>query len=101
MQPSLSELLAQQSVLDRAIQETRASDKAEAVARVRQLMSEHGLTVADLAGKSTAKTGAAGKKVQPKYRDPVSGATWTGRGLKPKWLQAAIATGKSVTDFSI
>ena len=101
MQPSLSELLAQQSALDRAIQETRAADKAEAVARVRQLMSEHGLAVADLAAKATAKTGVTGKKVQPKYRDPVSGATWTGRGLKPKWLQAEIATGKSVTDFAI
>ncbi|MDP9123698.1 MAG: H-NS histone family protein [Pseudomonadota bacterium] len=63
-------------------------------------MSEHGLTVADLA-KAAAKTGATGKKVQPKYRDPASGATWTGRGLKPKWLQAALDAGKSVTDFAI
>ena len=101
MQPSLSELLAQQSALDRAILEARAADKAAAVARVRQLMSEHGLTVADLAAKATAKAGVAGKKVAPKYRDPVSGATWTGRGLKPKWLQAALDAGKSITDFSI
>lgn len=101
MQPSLSELLAKQSALDRAIREARTADKAAAVARVRQLMSEHGLTVADLATKSAPKAGAAGKKVAPKYRDPVSGTTWTGRGLKPKWLQAALATGKSVRDFSI
>jgi len=101
MQPSLSQLLAQQLALDRAIQEARAADKTAAVARVHQLMSEHGLTVADLAAKATAKTGGTGKKVAPKYRDPVSGATWTGRGLKPKWLQAALATGKSVTDFAI
>jgi DNA-binding protein H-NS len=101
MQPSLSELLAQQSVLNRAIREARTADKAEAVARVRQLMSEHGLTVADLAATATAKTGGTGKKVAPEYRDPISGATWTGRGLKPKWLQVALAMGKSVTEFSI
>ena len=101
MQPSLTELLAQQSVLDRAIAEARAADKADAVARVRQLMSEHGLTVANLTAKATAKTGETSKKVQPKYRDPVSGATWTGRGLKPKWLQAALDAGKSVADFAI
>ncbi len=101
MQPSLSELLAQKSALDRAIQEARAADKAAAVARVRELMSEHGLSVADLAAKATAKTGGTGKKVAPKYRDPVSGATWTGRGLKPKWLQAALDAGKSVSDFTI
>jgi DNA-binding protein H-NS len=101
MQPSLSELLAQQSALDRAIREARTADKAAAVARVRQLMSEHELTAADLVSKSPAKTGSTGKKVAPKYRDPVSGATWTGRGLKPKWLQTALEAGKSVTDFAI
>ncbi len=101
MQPSLSELLAQQSALDHAIREARTADKAEAVARVRRLMSEHGLTVTDLAAKATPKTGGTGKKVAPKYRDRVSGATWTGRGLKPKWLQAALDAGKSVTDFAI
>jgi len=101
MPPSLSELLAQQSALDRAIREARTADKAEAVARVRQLMSEHGLTVADLVTKLAPKAGATGKKVAPKYRDPVSGATWTGRGLKPKWLQAALDAGKSVSDFAI
>jgi DNA-binding protein H-NS len=26
------------------------------------------------------------RKVEPKYRDPVSGATWTGRGITPKWI---------------
>lgn len=101
MQPSLSELLAQQSALDRAIREARTADKDAAVARVQQLMSEHGLTVADLAAKATVKTAGTGKKVAPKYRDPVSGATWTGRGLKPKWLQSAIEAGKSVADFAI
>ncbi len=101
MQPSLSELLAQKSALDRAIQEARAADMAQAFARVRQLMSEHGLTVADLATKSAPKAGGTGKKVAPKYRDPVSGATWTGRGLKPKWLQAALDAGKLAADFAI
>ncbi len=101
MQPSLSELLAQQSALDRAIREARTTDKAEAVARVRQLMAEHGLAAADLVAKPSAKTGVTGKKVAPKYRDPVSGATWTGRGLRPKWLQAALDAGKSVADFAI
>lgn len=25
-------------------------------------------------------------KVAPKYRDPATGATWTGRGIAPKWI---------------
>jgi DNA-binding protein H-NS len=101
MELSLSELLQQQAALDRAIEQARATDKADAIARVRQLMSAHGLTASDLAAKSSARPGVTDKKVAPKYRDPVSGATWTGRGLKPKWLQAALSAGKSVADFAI
>ena len=35
-----------------------------------------------LAGSSTA-----GQKVAPKYRDKSTGATWTGRGKPPKWIE--------------
>ena len=39
--------------------------------------------------------------VAPKYRDSVTGATWTGRGKQPKWLAAALASGKKIDDFKI
>ncbi|TXC62157.1 H-NS histone family protein [Piscinibacter aquaticus] len=32
-------------------------------------------------------------KVKPKYRDPQSGHTWTGRGLQPRWIKEALASG--------
>lgn len=32
---------------------------------------------------------AKGKKVPAKYRDPESGATWTGRGRAPAWIAEA------------
>lgn len=35
------------------------------------------------------------------YRDPASGQTWTGRGLKPKWLAVALEQGKSLADFQV
>ncbi len=100
MAVSLSELLAQKDALERQIQAARSTAKANAIAQVRQLMSEHGLTTADLAQKSILRS-PSGKKVAAKYRDPVSGSTWTGRGLRPKWLTSALATGKSLTDFAI
>jgi DNA-binding protein H-NS len=41
-------------------------------------------------------------KVAPKYRNPDNpGETWAGRGLKPRWLAAALKTGKKLDDFSI
>lgn len=27
-----------------------------------------------------------GRKLEPKYKDPVSGKTWAGRGRLPKWV---------------
>jgi DNA-binding protein H-NS len=40
--------------------------------------------------------------VPPKYRNPENPAeTWAGRGLKPRWLAAAMKSGKKIEDFII
>ena len=40
------------------------------------------------------------KKAAPKYRGP-DGETWTGRGIKPRWLTRAMNEGKQLKDFLI
>ena len=56
-------------------------------------------------GKSGSKVGRGfGPRgaVAPKYRNPENPAeTWAGRGLKPRWLAAAIKSGKKAEDFLI
>lgn len=48
-----------------------------------------------------ARGGARGT-VAPKYRNPENPVeTWAGRGLKPRWLAAALKSGKKLEDFSI
>jgi DNA-binding protein H-NS len=40
--------------------------------------------------------------VAPKYRNPEKPSeTWAGRGLKPRWLAAALKGGKKLKDFAI
>ena len=40
--------------------------------------------------------------VAPKYRNPQNPSeTWTGRGLKPRWLVAAMRGGRKLEHFSI
>ena len=52
-------------------------------------------------GKSGSGRGTRGA-VAPKYRNPENPAeTWAGRGLKPRWLTAAIKGGKKIEDFAI
>ncbi len=41
-----------------------------------------------------------GHKVAPKYRGP-GGDTWSGRGLRPRWLTAAVKSGAKLDDFLI
>ena len=54
-----------------------------------------------------ARRGRAGRgtkrqAVAAKYRNPENHAeTWAGRGLKPRWLVAAMKGGKSLEDFAI
>jgi DNA-binding protein H-NS len=100
---TLKELLEQKAALERKILETQREEKAAAIAQVRALMEQHGLTVADLAGRSSAapKRPAAAGKVPAKYRDPATGNTWSGRGLQPTWLKNALASGKSLADFAV
>ena len=98
----LNELLAQRAEIEKQIAETQSAERSEAVAKIKTLMSQYGLTLADIGSKSApSRRGGSGAKVAPKYRDPATGETWSGRGLKPKWLKAAIDSGRSLDDFAI
>lgn len=102
---SIEDLIKQKEALEKQIQEAQRAARGDALAKIKELMAVHGLTVADLAGKAgftaVSKTDvvATPKKVAAKYRNAETGDTWTGRGLKPKWLQQALAEGKSLDDF--
>ncbi len=99
---TLQDLLAQKEALEKQIESTKKQHRAEAVAKVRALMAEFGLTTADLGGKASSRQ-ASGKsgKVAVKYRNAATGDTWSGRGLQPKWLKAALAAGRKIEDFSV
>ena len=81
------ELLKQQEALALEVEEARKREISDAVSQVRQMVSEFGLTERDVFP-SARKSGGTrtGGKVAPKYRDPATGQTWTGRGKAPKWI---------------
>ncbi len=85
-------LLARRAELEAQIAQAQAEAKAQAVAKARALIAEHGLTAADVFPAAKAK-GSVGT---PKFRDPATGATWTGRGKPPNWIN-----GKDRTPFQI
>ena len=87
---SLQELIAQKEALEREIDRTRNQDRAAAISKVRTLMEEYGLNVSDLSMKVAKVRAGKGNKVAAKYRNKATGDTWSGRGLQPRWLKAAI-----------
>ena len=94
--PSYKELVAQRQNLEAQIEAARKTELQDAVASVRQLISEFGLTQADVFPAGRGKNSNKGSTVAPKYRDPGTGSTWTGRGKPPLWI-----AGKDRSHFEI
>lgn len=108
----LAELQAQRDALAKNLADLNgqiASAKKEeaegVIAQIKALMAQYNLTVADLGPRVGSKKKedkpAGTRSVAPKFRNEATGETWSGRGLKPKWLSAALESGKSLEDFAI
>jgi DNA-binding protein H-NS len=78
------ELLAQRQVLEQQISEAREAELSDAVVKVRALVKEYGLTADDVFLPASVKR--VSKPAEIRYRDPATGATWSGRGREPRWL---------------
>lgn len=89
------ELLQQRESLDKQIEEARSRENTDAIAKVRALVADFGLTAQDVFG-TPKKAGKTGVKVAAKYRNPATGDTWTGRGKPPKWIE-----GKDRSQYTI
>ncbi len=97
MTGSYKELLAQRAALEAQIEQARNAEIGEAIANVRTIVAEFGLTVADIFSSGRGGVRAnAGVKVAAKYRNPETGQTWTGRGKPPVWI-----AGKDRAQFEI
>ena len=86
------ELVAQKAAIDAQIEEARKTEVSAAVAEVKRLVGEYGLTAADCGVGAKAKK--VGGKVPVKYRGP-NGESWTGRGKTPAWILAHESAGRT------
>jgi DNA-binding protein H-NS len=81
-----------------------AAISAKVSERRRELETELSKLTRFGGGGKAVQFGRGGPKgpVPPKYRNPENPTeTWAGRGLKPRWLAAAIKSGKKLDDFLI
>ena len=72
--------------------------------RLIQMAKDEGYSIDELfstAGKSKGSA-AKGRKVAPKYVHPSDPSlTWTGRGKRPRWVEALLSGGKKIEDLEI
>ncbi|MGF6381913.1 DNA-binding protein H-NS [Paraburkholderia atlantica] len=107
--PSLEQIQAKLKKLQAQADVLIARKAQAAVDQIRELMLKHGLTTADIEAQAKARRVARGlngnagtgrgrpagaskaaKSATPaKYRDPKTGATWTGHGRAPGWIAGA------------
>jgi DNA-binding protein H-NS len=78
------ELKAQLGALTERIEATKAAERATVIEEIRDRVIAYGLTAEDLCAREHR---AAKAVMPPKYRDPATGATWSGRGPTPMWLR--------------
>lgn len=64
----------------------RRNELSNAIAQIKMTMAEYGITLADLGFTGKKKDSMVRAPLAPKYRNPETGETWSGRGKAPKWI---------------
>jgi len=91
----LDQKLAERDRLEKEIDQLIKQQRKERIAAIRADIARFDLTEDELFAERATATGgkrprakvAAKSPVEPKYRDPETGKTWSGRGREPKWMQ--------------
>ena len=98
---SLKELKDLGVQVAKAIASFEDRKKKQALAELEDKAREMGFSLAELTGTVVVKTRKRSPAV-PKYANPADKSdTWSGRGRKPRWFEAALKAGKSPEDLSI
>jgi DNA-binding protein H-NS len=120
MAKSLAQIKKQIARLQQEADALKAKEVPSVVQRIKEAIEHYGLTVEHLfdskapkaapakaakaakakTAKPARKAGAKRPPVPVKFRDD-AGNTWTGRGNRPRWLVAALSSGKRIDDFAV
>lgn len=90
--------------VDRAIASFEDRKRKEALARLEEQAREMGFSLSELTGTGRKRrgAGAVAAKGAAKYANPANPAdTWSGRGRRPAWVNAALEAGKGLDDLAI
>jgi DNA-binding protein H-NS len=83
-----------------ALEQKQLGLRKQVIAQIKELADSIGVTV-EITDNKKSKKRASGP-VPAKYVNPKnSNQTWSGRGMKPKWLQALVDQGHNLDEFQV
>ncbi|CAL1241637.1 H-NS histone family protein [Candidatus Methylocalor cossyra] len=99
-QLSEAELASVIESAQKALREKHETKRKEVIAKIKELAASVGVTVEIT--EPAKPTGRKGSKVPIKYQNPHNlSQKWTGRGMRPKWLQTLLDQGHDIKEFEI
>ncbi len=99
---SVSELRDLQQQIPLELKRREAQDKVNILNEVRAFAKARGYALEELVAKELKAKITSGNKVKVKYRHPEDESLeWTGRGRKPKWVEAWLVSGKTIEALSV
>ena len=105
---SVDELWQLHEELSQILSVRLTSEKRELEKRLAQLSREKEIRQTESANLQSANLQSATRerrkypRVYPKYRNPEEPSeTWAGRGKQPRWLTAALKSGRKIEEFEI
>ena len=108
LQQQINQAEAKVNELREKLTQQKNIERVQAIASVKELIKTYQLSVTDLglgAKKSATRMKRAridkGVAIAPKYADPATGKTWSGRGKAPAWLVTYLSAGHSKQDYLI
>lgn len=98
------EIEKQINKLKRKMRTLQTRRRRPVITSILRSMAEYEITPEEIAKEYEKRNTKAAKKTRStpdKYKNPETGATWSGRGRPPRWITDAEEDGKSRDDFLI
>lgn len=99
-QMSESELQSMIEDASRALKDKQQGKRKDVIAQMKQLAASIGVGVEII--ESSTVSQRKGRKVPVKFQNPDNLAEqWSGRGVRPKWLQNLLNQGRQLDEFEV